>query len=471
MPLVSTFPEVSRRLLPSDGGWHLASSWLSAAGYMADAAVAATSTNALRSVFTARWASELPDGRRQPHPFEYWYAIGGGVGMLLHLGWCLSLVPEPGRFAAELRGDATNPAASRDRFDAAAAELRAAALIMSLGGDITWVDRTQEPRPDFNARFVDEFVGCEVKQLNDGEQDTAFARVDGSFWEAFDTAVQETQRRLGVQIGARVQIRPPIERLEACAQAKPPAVEDARAMGRDAGTAVGELLAQRPLPGDYRLDAHLHVSVLGSRASDAALEVESTSLQPTTGLYVKRVLRSIRAASQQLAGGGGGRLVILERRWPMSWPPGVVEGLRPLGELPDVGAVLLREEAAVASASRTAEAITVVPGPKWCGLSSRFRNALPAECAACGRRHAVLDLLGWMPGRPTPWVSGAPVDESANDAIAAARRTPPARKLAQAIQQMGVAYELERARLLARHPKATPTELAAAFRAWQLRDV
>ncbi len=470
MPLVSTFPEVSRRLLPSDGGWHLASSWINAAGYMADARVAATATNALRSVFTTSWTAELPNGPRQPHPFEYWYAIGGGVGMLLHLGWCLSLVPEAGRFAAELRGDATNSVASRDRFDAVAAELRAAALIMSLGGDVTWVDRTQEPRPDFSARFDEEVVWCEVKQLNDGDEDIAFARVDGSFWEGFDTAVHETQRRLGAQHGARVHVRPPVERLEACAQARPPDVEGARAMGRDAGTAVGELLAERPLPGEYRLDPGLEVAVVGSRANDAGLVLESGSLQPTTGLYVKRVLRSIRGASQQLAGGGG-RLVILERRWPMSWPPGVVEGLSKLGDHADVGAVLLREEAAVASASRTAEAITVVPGPRWCDLPSGLRKALPAECEACGRRHAVLDLLGWMPGRPRPWVSGKPVDESVNDAIAVARRTPPALKLAQAIDQMGVAYELERARLLARHPTATPTELAAAFRAWQLRDV
>lgn len=475
MSVVATFPEVSRRLLPPDGSWHLASGWIRATSLMAEPTVVAAATRALLEVFTPEWAVALPEHSRQPHPFEYWYAIGGGVGMLLHLGWCLSLVPNAGRFASELRGDPTAAESSRDRFDASAAEVRGAALMIALGGAVAWVDRAQERRPAFDARFGDDVVRCEVKQLNDGRAETAYARVDGSFWEGFDAGEQAAHRRLAVPPRARIRMRPPIERLEVCANAEPLELETARAMGLHAGAAVAELLAQRPSPGDYRLDPDLEITVLSSRANDAGLATHSTSIQPQTSLYVDRVLRSIRRAQNQLATGDvGGRVVILERRWPMAWPPGLASGLNAAanrGELPDVGAVILREEANVMGAARSAESIVVIPGPRWSELPALLRDVLPDACEDCDRHHAVIDLLGWVPGRPTPWVEAQAVDESTNDAIAIARGTPPEVKLMQAIEQMSLACALQRANLRARYPTATPDELAAAFRAWQLRDV
>lgn len=442
---------------------------------MAVPAIVHTATEGLLSVFTPSWAASLPDGKREVHPFEHWYALGGGVGILLHLGWCLHLIPQPERLAARLRVSVASDAGAWDRFDAAAAEVRGAALIMALGGVVEWVDVANDARPDLHARFGEAIVPFEIKQLNDGDDDARHARVDGSFWEGLQRAEAEATREVGSgAMATHAVIRAPLEALEQLARTEPVDVAAARALGSAMGRRLGEFMASRPTPGEYSLGADLRVKVFSPTERRAGHGHEASTLTPPPGVYVDRTLRSVRRAAVQLASQSACGVVVLERRWPSRWPPGVHEGVGAAvarGDVVGVAAVILREDAQVASSARTAETITVLPGPRWAELPQALRDAFPPVCAGCGRRHGDLDLLGWTPGSGPPWVHLPVVDESANDAIAVARSTPPEVRLRQALEQMRVACLVERANLRARHPGATVSELDAAFRAWQLRDV
>jgi Rv0078B-related antitoxin len=470
VPRVMAFSRTQRRLLPADGNWHLAAGWQRQASMIAGPEVATTATAALLRVFTPQWAAALPDSDREAHPFEYWYALGGGVGILLLLGWCLHLAPPPEWLVRRLRTNAVSDSDASSRFDPSAAELRAAALFVALGARVQWTEESSEKSSDLAAFVGGVRVNVEVKQLNDGDLEVRYARVDRAFADGFDRGCAEAMRDVsGIDTQARID--PPLPELERLAGLDPPDLGSARALGHAMGLRLGEFVARDSTPGEYEVEPAIRLRVSATEGAHAQHGYQSRVLTPSSGVYVTRALRIVRRAISQLATTDEPGILVLERRWPHRWPPGFHRGLEAATSTeisPSLAAIILREEADVLSRGRTAEAINVIPGPAWSRLPTELRDALPSQCTEHGVRHAVIDLLGWVSG--APWIAPPVVDESANDTATIARAASPSEKLRQGLDQMRLGFALARSGLRVRHPDATDEEIDTEFRKWLARD-
>lgn len=463
---IATLPRVDRRLLPADGAWTELPWWRESSGRLAPPEVARAATDALLRVFSTAWVRNLPAGDRIAHPFEHWLTIGGGVALLLQLGWSLHLCGEvPRQLRERLRSDAA--------FDSAASEVRAAGLLRMLGADrIEWPPSGATPSADLRAWAGTERVAVEVKQLNDGDEETRFARVDWAFEEGFQLGSAMEMRGVSPSTSSHATITTPIDALEKFARRDLPDVGAAKEEGRRYGTRLGEFLASFPEPGSYELDPALAVRVFVPQTPNPQQGHERRVLAPGGDVFGRRATRLVRQAAAQLRTEGG--VVVLERRWPPRWPPGVVEftrrALEEEHDLVAVGAVVFREDALVVGASRSTETVTVIPGRGWERLPEWIRRGLPAACGSCGVRHTSVDTL-----QPRAAEAAQPEHQADNDAgrldrwFLESTRTP-AERLRAALGQLRLAYSLARANIRERLPDASDAQREREFMKWLLRD-
>lgn len=160
---------------------------------------------------------------------------------------------------------------------------------------------------------------------------------------------------------------------------------------------------------------------------------------------------SQRVAATHLVG-----LAVVERRWPQIWSTPLIELVaRDLSRSPSLGAIILREADRDPEASRTAEVLHVLAGPRWIDLPAQLRDPL-----SLGSHR--IDLL---PARARA------VTRERLDDLDSARASTPAARLAEALQLMRLGYRMRWSRLRREHPSASVEKLQAMMLEWSLGDV
>jgi hypothetical protein len=429
-----SIPAVPRRLLPFDGRWHGAAAWRDTMASLVDAQTAAAATNALLDVFTPEWAASIPDETHQPHPFEYWFSLGGGMSRLARLGYALHLI---GTVPGELRARLLHPA----EYEAAEAEARAAALFVRVGAGLEWPSRGAEVRPDFVVCWSDGTrMPVEVKQLGDGDQDRALGRIDTSFQDGLHRGLEDALRDRSMECASRAVLSAIPDELLPLVDAEDGS-ESAYRLGQDYGARWGALVCTRPAVGTYDPRPGLVVEILREGRGH---HWEAAGLAPGAQVDRARLVRNqLRHADRQVTSTGLVGIAILERRWPPIWSSPVIDLVgRVLPRFEGLGAVIMREADLSPTAARSAEVLHVLPGLHWDALPSEARTRL-----AVGRHR--FDLLS-----------------ARRDDFELARAPSPAARFAEAAELMRLGYQLQRARLRREHPDATQEELGEMVARW-----
>lgn len=159
-----------------------------------------------------------------------------------------------------------------------------------------------------------------------------------------------------------------------------------------------------------------------------------------------------RGAATGLAG-----IAIIERSWAsIGGTPAIelVASALSRGRFPSLGAVIMREADHDPEASRTAEVLHVLAGPRWMELPVELREQLPLGS------HRV-DLL--------PERARGVARERLDDQDSARASTPAAR-LAEALQLMRLGYRMRWSRLRREHPSASVEDLQTMMLQWSLGD-
>jgi hypothetical protein len=442
-------PDVPRRRIPPDGRWHTTAFWRDSISTLVDPTTAAAVTAGLLTVFGSDWAAATLDEPHAPHPFEYWYGLGTGIGRLVRLGRCLQLL---GDLPAHVRDHLRNPMG----FDAAEAEIRAAALFTQLGASITWTTDSTTRQTDFVADWGEQRVPVEVEQFVDREGgDREFGTIDAQFQRGLSEGLTASLREDGPQRASRATLAPPIDELAPLVEADDgPAMVMARRLGEAYGTRWGHIVTSAVGPGRYESDPGIVVEIL----REGHGHHWEAALAPGAQVDFARLCqRHLSDVDQQVAALGIPAVVILERRWPPTWWTPVIELVaRSLsrGRHPSLGAVIMREADRNSAASRTAEVLHVLPTPRWLELPVAFRERLP-----CGSHH--VDLV---PER------GGELDRSRLDEQDSARASTPAARLAEALQLMQFGHRMRWSRLQRAHPAASAGDLHEMMLAWSRGD-
>lgn len=436
-------PKVPRRLFPPDGRWHATDFWRDSVATLIDPTAAAAVTAGLLTVFEPEWAAAVPDQPHAPHPFEYGYGLGDGIPRLVRLGYCLHLLGGlPSPVHARLR--------SPSEFDEAEAEVRASALFARFGASITW---SSDPRPPaFEAVWSDARIPVAVEQLADDGADRSPDSIDAAFERGLSDGLAGSLRESETRHASRAVLSPPLDELAPLVDA-----EDGPAMAHQLGEAYGkrwgELVAsagpgQHPSPGlliEIVRDGHGH-------------RWEASSLAPGAQVDFARLCRNrLELASRQMPANGRAGVVILERRWFPTWWPPVIELVAQAlnrGCHPSLGAVILREADRDPNASRTAELLHVLAGPRWLNLPRQLHEQLSP-----GSHH--VDLL---PEQARGF------DRSRLDDQDSARASTPAARLAEALQLMRIGLRMRWSRLRREHPSASTEDLHQMMLEWSRND-
>lgn len=433
-------PELPRRVLPQD--WHATSFWHDTVASLAAPIVGDASTQALRSVFDDEWVSSIPDEPHDPHPFEYWYARGGGVPKLLRLGDCLA---ELGDVPIELRRRLRR----RVDFDAAESEVRAGALLHRAGAEIDWIQAGRSPAPEFFAVWGTDRVPVEVKQLGDGARDRELGVVDAAFDRGLMSGLKDALKGCTTEPSSTAVLSEVLDELKPLAELEDPAASarDAERLGAGYGNAWGSLVRSGAAPGRYHPRPGLVVEVRPDGARQHAWEARTLSPGACVD-YARLAGNALRKANTQICATGFVGIAVIERRWPPRWAPGVrglvgrlLEGER----YPGVGAVFMREAELAPGASRTAEIIHVLPGLAWNDLPTAAQSAFPPGS------HRI-DLRG-----------------ARRDDFELQRASSPEQRFAEACKLMRVGYGLQWSRLRREHPDASDEQLTRVLREWSER--
>jgi hypothetical protein len=435
-------PNVPRRLFPADGCWHTTDFWRDSLATFIDPKVAAAATAGLLEVFDPDWAAAIPDEPHAPHPFEYWYGLGGGVARLVRLGHCLHLL---GSTPPSVRARLLNPA----EFDVAEAEVRAAAVFARLGATITWPSDSTTRQVEFVADWAGRRLPVEVEQLGDGKPDERLGATEAAFQQGLSQGLADSLRESPTRLASRAVLAPPVDELEPLMEADDGLARALR-LGESYGARWGTLVVGSMGPGRHELPG-LVVEILREGQGH---HWESNGLAPGAQVDFARLCRDcLRDADQQVAATGLTGVVLLERRWPPTWWQPVIQLVaRALvgGRFPSLGAVIMRETDRRPEASRTAEVLHVLPASRWQELPAEFRDQLPAGS------HPV-DLL---PERAQG------IDRSRLDDQDGARASTPAARLAEALQLMRLGHRLRWARLQREHPDASVEDLREMMLEW-----
>jgi hypothetical protein len=439
-------PNVPRRLFPSDGRWHTTTLWRDSISTLVDATTAADVTAGLLTVFEPDWAAATPDEPHAPHPFECWYGLGAGIERLVRLGHCLHLL---GQLPTRMRSSLRDPA----EFDVVEAEIRAAALLANFGAAITWMTDSTTRQAGFVAAWSEHRVPIEVDQLADGDEDREFGTIDAEFQRGLSEGLAASLRDGGAQLASRATLAPPVGELAPLVEADDNSAM-ARRLGGAYGTRWGQIVTSAVGPGRHESDPGLVVEIL----RDGHGHHWEAALAPGAQVDFARLCRSIlEDANQRLAGIGLPSVVILERRWPPTWWPPVIElvarALR-RGHHSSLGAIIMREADRDPDASRTAEVLHVLPTPRWLELPAELRERLP-----CGSHH--VDLV---PQR----VGG--FHRSRLDAQDSTRASTPAARLSEALQLMQFGHRMRWSRLRRAHPTASALDLQEMMLEWSRSD-
>jgi hypothetical protein len=432
-------PNVPRRLFPSDGRWHTTAFWRDSISKSVDPTTAAAATAGLLTVFGPDWAAATPDEPHAPHPFEYGYGAGTGIGRLIRLGHCIHLL---GDLPAHMRERLLDPAA----FDAAEAVLRAAALFATLGAAITWTG-------DFVADWSGHRVAVEVEQLVDrgGEHDGGpeLGIIDAEFQRGLLDGLTATLRQGGTHLASRAVLTPPVNELAPLVEADDgPAM--ARHLGEAYGTRWGHIVMGAVGPDRHESDPGLVVEILREGHGH---HWEATLSPGAQVDFARLCLSHLKDADPLGAATGIPRVVILERRWPPTWWTPVIELVATVlgrGHHPSLGAVIMREADRNLDASRTAEVLHVLPTPRWLELPAELRERLPR-----GSQH--VDLLP---------AHADGLDRARLDDQDSTRASTPAARLAEALQLMQFGHRMRWSRLQRAHPNASAEDLHEMMLEW-----
>jgi hypothetical protein len=348
-----------------------------------------------------------------------------------------------------MRGRLRNPA----EFDAAEAEVRAAALFAKFGASITWRMDSATSQADFVADWPEHRVPIEVEQLGDDDGDRELDTIDAEFRRGLSEGLTASLCGGGTQLASRAVLAPPVDELAPLIEADDgPAM--ARRLGESYGRRWGHIVTGAVGPGRQFSEPGIVVEIL----REGHGHHWEAALAPGAQVdFARLCLGRLEHAEQQLAAIGIPGVVILERRWPPTWWTPVIELVASAlsrGRYPLLGAVIMREADRNPDASPTAEVLHVLPTPHWPNLPVELRERLPP-----GSHH--VDLLPERAGR---------LDRSRPDDHDGTRASTPAARLTEALALMKFGHRMRWSRLRRTHPTASDGELDEMMLEWSRGD-